>query len=139
MANQLREMVGMASSLRALQADLLELKDRSVQDLTQSPVTASGSDFFVLIPEATATGAFSTTQKISSLMVLVKDLKPEEKKTRSSVTVRFLAQVEGHSVCIAAQSLVKDGAAVLTIPCCGLKSIVELEFDGAASVIVWGI
>lgn len=139
MANQLREMVGMASSLRALQADLVELKGRGVQDLTQSPVTASGSDFFVLIPEATATGSFSIAQKLSSLIILVKDLKPEEKKTRASVTVRFLAQVEGHSICIAAQALVKDGAAVLTIPCCGLRSTVELEFDGAASVIVWGI
>lgn len=133
MANQVREMAGMAASLRALVA---HSEDSKNQLNAQEP---KSSDFVGLVPETSVSGAFPVTQKISSLMILVENLKPEEKKPRGVVAVRFSAVFQGHSFVVASQNISKDGTSVLEIPACGLNSVIEIEIDGTANVTLWGI
>lgn len=133
MANQVREMAGMAASLRALLAISEESKN---QTQVQSP---ESSDFVRLVPETNVSGIFPVTQKISSLMILIENLKSEEKKPRGIVAVKFLAVVQGHSFVVASQNISKDGTSVLEVPACGLNSIIEIEIDGTANVTLWGI
>lgn len=141
MANELR---GMAASLRTMTADLESLKEQLLKAKVPSTLeevsSDSNGDFSILIPEAKISGSYPIAQKVSSLLVVVKNLKPEEKKPRASVTVKFVAHVDDHSVVIASQVITKDGPSVLQVPACGLNSTVEIELDGTVdSVMVWGL
>lgn len=133
MANQVREIAGMAASLRALLASVEDVKNQL------NPQEAESSDFVGLVPGTNVSGTFPCTQKISSLLILVENLKSEEKKPRGVVSVKFSAVVQGHSFVVASQNISKDGTSVLEVPACGLNSVIEIEIDGTANVTLWGI
>lgn len=141
MTNDLR---GIATTLRVLSADIGQLKSALGSESTAKPPIATKaaspeSDFVILVPETKVSGAYKISTKVSTLLIVVQNLKSEEKKPRGSVTVRFIAQIQDYSVAIASQTISKEGSFVLPIPACGLNSTIEIEFDGTADVLVWGI
>jgi hypothetical protein len=148
MAMNSTELKGMAASLRAMTADIEHLK-KAVLGKTNSVefvapnsgdfIAHDSKDFFSLILGTESAASIPVNVKVSSLLILVEDLKPEEKKPRAAVTVKLTAQLGEKVVVLASQSQGKEGTIILPILACGLNSTLVVEIDGTAKVSVWGI
>lgn len=134
------ELKGMAASLRAMTADIDHLKKTVLGETSSTEFVAPDSrDFFPLILGAESFASIPVNVKVSSLLILVEDLKPEDKKPRATVTIKLTAQLGENVVVLATQSLLKEGTIILPILACGLNSTLVVEMDGTAKVSVWGI